>query len=140
MLAALRLSRFDPTLLVELLPRLLEELPGVPDLVRGEVSRVLRRVWANWFAIGEPVDLALCLGLAFSAMELYPDAVDFLELSVKEHPDSAPAAFAMAVARRGVREPRAALAWVTRALELEPAFSQARTLRALLAEDVGTEA
>jgi hypothetical protein len=98
---------------------------------------VLLRVWDNWFPIGEPVDLALCLGLAFSAMERYPQAVDFLDLSVKEHPGSAPAAFSMAVARRGVHDLRAALEWVTKALELDPGFSEARTLRALLTEELG---
>jgi len=137
MLAGLRLSRFDPTLLVELLPGLLEVLPTVPDSARGEVERVLLRVWDNWFPIGEPVDLALCVGLGFSAMERYPQAVDFLELSVKEHPESAPAAFSMAVARRGVHDLRAALEWVTKALELDPGFSEARALRALLSEELG---
>jgi hypothetical protein len=135
--AGLRLSRFDPTLLVELLPGLLEVLPAVPDTAKGEVERVLLRVWDNWFPIGEPVDLALCVGLAFSAMERYPQAIDFLDLSVKEHPDSAPAAFSMAVARRGVHDLRAALEWVTKALELDPGFSEARALRALLSEELG---
>jgi len=137
LLAGLRLSRFDPSLLVELLPGLLEVLPTVPDSTKGEVERVLLRAWDNWFPIGEPIDLALCVGLAFSAMERFPQAVDFLERSVKEHPESAPAAFSMAVARRGVHDLRAALEWVTKALELEPGFSEARALRAVLTEELG---
>ena len=137
MLAALRLSRFEPTLLIELLPRLLDLLPTVPDSMRTEVERMLLRVWDHWFPIGEPVDLALCLGLAFSAMDRFARAVDFLELSVKEHPDSAPAAFAMGVARRGLCDLRAARAWSERALELEPGFSQARALRAVVADELG---
>ena len=135
-LAVLRLSRFEPTLLIELLPRLLDVLPTVSEPVRAEVERVLYRVWDNWFPIGEPIDLALCVGLAFSAMDRFPPAIDFLELTVKEHPDSAPAAFAMAVARRGVRDLRAAGDWAQRALDLEPGFSQARALRAVLAEEL----
>ena len=137
LLGGLRLSRFDPALLVELLPGLLQVLPTVPDHARSEAERVLLRVWDNWFPIGEPVDLALCVGLAFSAMERYPQAVDFLDLSVKEHPESAPAAFSMAVARRGVHDLRAALEWVTKALRLDPGFSEARALRALLSEELG---
>ena len=78
-------------------------LPTVSERMRSEVGRVLVRVWDNCFPIGEPIDMALCVGLGFSAMERFPQAVDFLELSVKEHPESAPAAFAMAVARRGHR-------------------------------------
>jgi hypothetical protein len=137
-LASLRLSRFDPALLVELLPGLLEVLPTVPDSLRSEIERVLVRVWDNYFPIGEPIDMALCVGLAFSAMERFPEAVDFLEMSVKEHSESAPAAFAMAVARRGQRDLRLALEWVAKALELEPGFSEARALRAVLTEELGT--
>ena len=137
LLAGLRLSRFDPSLLIELLPGLLEVLPTVGEPTKTEVERVLLRVWDNWFPIGEPIDLALCVGLAFSAMERFPQAVDFLEASVKEHPESAPAAFSMAVARRGLRDLRAAMAWVTKAIELEPGFSEARALRVVLAEELG---
>jgi hypothetical protein len=136
-LASLRLSRFDPALLVELLPGLLEVLPTVPDSMRSEIERVLVRAWDNYFPIGEPIDMALCVGLGFSAMERFPEAVDFLEMSVKEHPESAPAAFAMAVAQRGLRDLRLALDWVAKALELEPGFSEARALRAVLTEELG---
>ncbi|HEY5978005.1 MAG TPA: hypothetical protein VIT41_00080 [Microlunatus sp.] len=137
MLASLRLSRFDPTLLVELLPALLDVLPGVSEPERAEVERVLRRVWDNYFPIGEPIDMALCLGLLHAAIHRFPAAIGFLERSVTEHPDSAPAAFSMAVAHRGLRDLRTAQVWVERALVLDPAFSEARTLRAVLADDLG---
>ena len=137
MLASLRLSRFDPALLIELLPGLLDALPAAPDSMRVEVERVLLRVWDNHFPIGEPIDMALCVGLAFSAMDRFARAVDFLELSVKEHPDSPPAAFSMGVARRGLRDLHAALEWTQRALELDPGFAQARALRAVLIDELG---
>lgn len=136
MLAGLRLSRFEPGLLIELLPRLLEVLPGTAEPLRAEVAHALNRVWRCWFPIGEPVDLALCLGLAFSAMDRFPQAVEYLEQSTKEHPESAPAAFAMAVARRGLHDLRAADEWARRALAVEPGFSQARALRAVLAAEL----
>lgn len=136
MLAGLRLARFEPGLLIELLPRLLEELPGAAEPVRSEVAQVLDRVWRCWFPIGEPVDLALCIGLAFSAMDRFPQAVEYLELSTQEHPKSAPAAFAMAVARRGLHDLPAADEWARRALAVEPGFSQARALRAVLAAEL----
>lgn len=139
MLAGLRLSRFDPTLLVELLPTLLEILPGVSEPERVEVERVLQRVWDTYFPIGEPVDMSLCLGLLHSAIHRFPTAIGFLERSVTEHPESAPAAFSMAVAHRGLRDLRTAQVWVERALLLDPAFSEARTLRAVLAADLGLE-
>ena len=136
MLASLRLSRSDPTLLIEFLPTLLDVLPGAPEVVKNETHRILGQVWDNYFPIGEPIDMALCMGLVLSAIQRFPEAIDFLELSVKEHPESAPAAFAMAVALRGMRDLRAARDWVGRALEFEPGFSEARSLRAMLAEEL----
>jgi tetratricopeptide (TPR) repeat protein len=136
LLASLRLSRFDPSMFIELLPGLLEVLPSVPDGTRNEVGRVLVQVWDNYFSIGEPIDLGLCVGLAFSAMERYPEAVEFLDISVKEHPESPAAAFAMAVARRGLRDLGAAAEWTARALTLQPGFSEARALRAILADEL----
>jgi hypothetical protein len=138
MLAAIRLSRYDPTLLLELIPSLLEALPAVPDAMRSEVGRVLLKVWDNFFPIGEPIDMALCIGLAFSALDRFSDAVRFLERSVADHPDSAAAAFSMAVAQRGLGDPVTAMTWAKRSLELQPTLSEARTLRTVLAEELGS--
>jgi hypothetical protein len=44
----------------------------------------------------------------------------------------------MAVARRGLRDLRAAGEWAQRALDLEPGFPQARALRAVLTEELAT--
>lgn len=136
LLASLRLSQHDPALFVELMPPLLEVLPNVPDRMKAEIAQAIGRVWDNFFPIGEPVDLALCVGLAYSSLGYFTEAVEYLGLSVKDHPDSAPSAFAMAVARRGLRDLRAATEWTDRALALEPGFSEARALRAVLVDEV----
>ena len=68
LLAALRFSRFDPSLFVEFLPAFLELLPTVAEPLKNEVQRVLAKVWSRYFPIGEPIDIALCIGLALSAM------------------------------------------------------------------------
>ena len=137
LLAALRLSRFDPTMFAEFLPALLEVLPEVPESMRAEVARVLTRIQDNWFPIGENVDMELCLGLAFSALGHHAQALDCLAVSVAEHPDNAQAAFATAIARRGLGQFEAALEWAERAVALEPAFSEAKALRAVLWSDIG---
>ncbi|MEO9322510.1 tetratricopeptide repeat protein [Nocardioides sp. C4-1] len=137
LLAALRLSRYDPTLLVELLPRLLDVLPDVPDVQRADVERALLRVWDQWFPIGERLDLALCVGLALSAMDRFARALPFLEDSVAAHPDSAPALFSLAVAHRGAGDLEAARRWVDRALDADPGMAQARALRAVVDDELG---
>ena len=106
------------------------------ELGVGPVGRFFPHPAGADHPIGEPIDMALCMGLILSAIQRFPEAIDFLELSVKEHPESAPAAFAMAVALRGMRDLRAAQDWVGRALEFEPGFSEARSLRAMLADEL----
>jgi hypothetical protein len=137
--AVLRLSRFDPSALAELLPGLLDVLPEVPDDRRSEVERMLCRVADNWFDIGEPIDMALCLGLAFGALSRFGAAVRHLQRSIEAHPDSPDAALAMAAAQRGLRDLPTALRWTDRALELRPGLAEARALRAVLVDELGSE-
>jgi tetratricopeptide (TPR) repeat protein len=139
LLACLRLSRFDPAVFAELLPSLLETLPTIPYSMKNVIEGALVRVWKNYYPIGEPIDLALCIGLALSAISRFPEAIDFLERSVKEHHDSPEAAFAMAAARHGQRDLQSAREWVDKALELEPGFPEARALRAILMEELHDE-
>jgi hypothetical protein len=139
LLAVLRLSRFDAGTFAELLPALLEVLPDCPESRRSEVERVLRHVEGNWFDIGEPIDMALCLGLAFGAMSRFDEAVRHLQLSVTARPNSADSAVAMAFAQRGRRDLPAAMHWVQRALELQPAMADARSLRVTLADELGLQ-
>jgi hypothetical protein len=137
MLAVLRLSRFDPGVFAELVPALLEVLSDVADGRRTEIERALRRVDENWFDIGEPIDMALCLGLTFGAMSRFDVATGYLERSVRAHPDNADAALALAVALRGKHDLGDAMRWVDRALQLEPTLAEARTLRVILGDELG---
>ena len=137
LLAVLRLSRFDPGVFAELSPALLDALTDLPDERRTEVERALRRVGDNWFDIGEPVDMALCLGLAFGAMSRFDEAISHLERSVAAHPASADSAVALAAAYRGRRDLSAALHWAERALALAPRLAEPRALRIALTDALG---
>lgn len=137
LIAALKLSRYDTTLFLELLPALLDRLPEVPDPTRADVGRVLTRVYENYFPIGEEIDVSLCVGLAFSAMDRCPQAAGYLQESIDANPDNPQAAFAMAICQRGLGDMTAASEMVARALELHPTFSEARALRAVLDAERG---
>lgn len=135
-LALLRFSRFDPSLFVELFPTLLEILPAVPEARKNEVERVFHQVWKRYFPIGEPLDVALCIGLSLSAMQRHGAAVRYLTYSQSERATSPESAFAMAAAKYGQRDLAGALLWANRALELEPTFSEARALRISISDDL----
>ena len=139
LLACVRFSRWDPAMFLELFPALLEAMPSVPEPVKGEVHRTLCNVWRHYFPIGEPIDLALCIGFVLSAMSWYPEAIEFFDRSVTELGTTAESAFAMAAARYGQRNLADAREWVDRALVLEPGFSEARTLRATLRNELNDE-
>jgi hypothetical protein len=133
-LAALAHARWDPSVFLDHLPALLDELPGLDDTRRPEVDRALRNVWDAWFPIGEQADVALCIGLAYSAMTYYHESIRFLERSIAEHGASAESALAVALAHYGRRDLEAAEEWVGKALAIEPGFGAARTLRLTLDE------
>ena len=101
LLAVLRLARFDPGVFAELLPALLDALPDVPEDRRSEVERVLRRVEGNWFDIGEPIDMALCLGLAYGAMLRVDEAITHLRALSPPTPTVLTRPLALAAAHRG---------------------------------------
>lgn len=140
MLALLRLARFDPGMFAEMVPALLEQLPELPDVRRSDAARVLHRIEANWFDIGEPIDMALCLGLAFGALSRFDEAIVHLKRSVEAHPDGADPALALAVAHRGRHDFPEAMQWAQRALQLQPGMPEARALRVMLADELGWEA
>ena len=63
-LAWLKLSRWDPNLLVSFFPTLMNLLPSTPPEAREELTWVIHEVGDNYYDIGEPVKLSFCLGKA----------------------------------------------------------------------------
>ena len=121
---------------LELFPAFMDAMPTVAEPMKGEVLRALQQVWQHYFPIGEPVDLALCIGFALSSMSRYPEAVEFLQRSVDQRGATAESAFALAAAWYAQRDLGAAGEWVERALQLEPGFPEARVLRATLMDEL----
>lgn len=129
MLTYLRVSRFDPVVFQACFSPLLDVVAAAPADARPDVARVLEAVWAQYFAIGEESDLALCLGLILAAMHYYHEAQQYFHVSITEHGATADAALGLALCANGLGDHDGALDRVEESLALNPSLSSAVSLR-----------
>lgn len=131
----LRFTGCDPKLVVDALPHLTArvEAAAPPPAVRDELVRVLVAAWDGYFHIGESFDLGRALGTLAAALAAWPEAIRFLEGSLRDH-GAAPAALVqLAECHHRLGEAAAARARLDEALALDPAHAAALALAARLA-------
>jgi tetratricopeptide (TPR) repeat protein len=129
LLAFLRLSRWDYRRFIECLHVFKERLPDAPDVRKRELHEAARRVWDAYLPIGEEEDLAFHIGTLLLEMELYREALEFLQHSVDLYGAEPGTAYNMAVCYNGLSQTPEALECVTQALELDAEFDAAKALR-----------
>ena len=129
MLTYLRISRFDPVVFLACFPPLLDVVAGAPADARPDVARVVEAVWAQYFAIGEETDLAVCVGLILTAMHYYAEAERYFHVSIAEHGANADAALGLALCANGRGDVPGAMDHVEESLGLNPGLQSALTLR-----------
>jgi hypothetical protein len=131
----LRFTGGDPRLVIDALPYL-RALIGAgepsPD-ARVALLRVLDLAWEHHFHIGEPFDLGLALGELVVALGAWPEALTFLEGSLRWHGATPAALVQLAGCHDRLGQPVAARARLDEALALDPAHAGARALAARLA-------
>jgi hypothetical protein len=132
-MAYVRAYLADSTVLLECFPRLLDLATDAPEAARLDLHRLVNQVWEEYFPIGEPADLALCLGLLLAAIDRQREALDFFAESRRALGPTPTAVYAEALARLALRELDVASKLADEALALEPGFSAARRLKATLA-------
>jgi tetratricopeptide (TPR) repeat protein len=137
MLAYLRLSRWDASILLGCFPTLLEWVDSLSEPERQELYGVIRRVWDVYYPIGEKLDLAFYLGMLLYGMAYYPEAIEFFGHSLRLYGPDASSAYNIGMCHYNLRQLEAALAWVDQALELDPAFGAARGMRIEIQEEMG---
>jgi tetratricopeptide (TPR) repeat protein len=94
------------------------------------------KVWECYLPIGEENDLAFELGTLLVEMELYAEALEFLQCSIALNGTAPGTAHNIAVCHYSLGQTEQALEYVDRALELDPAFAEARALRATLSPTI----
>lgn len=81
LIALLRLSAYDSSLFLQILPRLKQVLKEVSHEERGRIAQTIQQVWRFYFDINEPKDLAISLAGIFFDLGYYEQALEYFEHS-----------------------------------------------------------
>lgn len=136
-LAALRLTRWDPVTLLRLFPVLVKQLRSVVTEREG-LRSALTRTWANHYPLNANENiLAFQCGVILSEMGFYEEALSMFERSRRIVGPSAATSYNQALCAAGLKRNSEALAFVTEACKLDAAFEPARQLRKKLEDESG---
>lgn len=127
-LAALRLTHWDPIALIRLFPVLARQLRKVVA-EREDVFRAVERTWANHFPVnaGENV-LAFDCGVILLELRFFKEAMAMFRTSEKVLGPSATTSYNLGLCAMGMQRSHEAMALMKEACELDPLFEPARRL------------
>lgn len=83
LIALLRLSAYDSTFFIKLLPRLKQALQAITLNERKRLAETLHEVWKMYFNISESYDLAYELGGIFYDLGFYTEALAYFQSSIE---------------------------------------------------------
>lgn len=134
-IAYLGFTGCDPKLVTDALPHLMAQVGATapPAGIRDELVHVLAATWDNYFHIGEPFDFGLALGEFAVALAAWPEAIRFLEGSLRWYGPTPAALVQLAECHDRLGQPAVARARLDEALALDPAHAGALELAARLA-------
>ena len=126
----LRLSRFDPNVVLDNAQRILDLVPSAGDQTRRELTLMLERVFDNFVPIGR--DLPFELARIYLMLNRPRDGIRFNELSLKLFGEHAVTWSNQALCYHNAEDDPKALQCLDRALALDPENATARAWRARL--------
>ncbi len=126
----LRLSRFDPNVVLDNAQRILDLVPSAGDQTRRELVVMLERVFDNFVPIGR--DLPFELARIYLMMNRPRDGIRFNDLSLKLFGEHAVTWSNQALCHHNAEDDAEALRCLDRALQLDPENATARAWRARL--------
>lgn len=129
LLAWLRLSGGDASVLLGAFPNLLEKVATASEPLLRELHLAIHQVWEAYFPIREHRDLAFHLGVLLSEMRYYPDALFLFQQSVGIYGPNPATLYNIALCLHHLGDHEAAMEEVERSLEASPDFEPALTLR-----------
>jgi len=134
-LAALRLTRWDPIAFMRFFPILARQLQTA-STERNDLHTAVMRTWANHYPIsaGEN-ELAFQCGVVLLELRFYQDALKMFQISQSVLGPSAPTAYNLGLCFLGLGCSSDALAWMTEACRLDPKFEPARLSRERLEKE-----
>lgn len=139
-LAVLRVCGWDANILLGSMKALQSGMDKATTRQRAELHAALLRVWDCYFPIGEEADLAFAIGALLVDMEYFPEALEFLEHSLREREPDGATYFNMALCHMRLRQFEKALAATEEGLKLRPTSDLAKSLRVQLQAEVARHA
>jgi len=133
-LALWRLGRYDAEWFLQSVQRIRDLLPMGSDDEIDDIRSGIRSMWQSYYPMGEEFDLALECGMLMYQMDLFAEALEFLERSLSQSEASTDSIvlYNIAVCSYEVGNELAALDYTQRVLSLEPEHEGAIALRLLL--------
>lgn len=127
---ALRFSHDDAHQFACFLPRLMALAESLDAEEQRELAELCERVWAGYFPLGEPLDLAAAIAGLLYAIDAYRPALVFFERSLSIYGPDTGSLFNMAACHRLLDEDAAAAALLRRVVAADPANAPAHALLA----------
>ncbi|HYQ84281.1 MAG TPA: hypothetical protein VEP28_09810, partial [Rubrobacter sp.] len=136
-LAFLRFSGWDANIFWGISSRLLALIPEMDEETRHDLGQAVHRVWDLYLPIGEQRDLAFQIALILAAIDRVSEALGFFTESLCLHGEHPTTLYNIALCHARLRQLPAALDVIGKALDLQPAYPEARDLRSRLQAEIG---
>jgi len=131
LIALYRLSVYDSTFFITLLPRLKLLAQNLSHEERRRLMQTLHKVWKMYFTINEKFDLAYSIGGIFYDIGCYQEALDYFDFSIVEFGDKADTFFNQALCYYQLREDDLFSKKLKVAQDKYPGFAQLEHLEGL---------
>jgi tetratricopeptide (TPR) repeat protein len=136
-LAAVRVSGWDPAVLMSCAETLFERLPQAPEVLKQELRWAIQHAWEQHFPIADNDAFAGCLATLLFQLEDYAEALNLYAKAGPQAETDPASAYNIALCHFRLHQPSSALEFALRALTLDPGFEQARALRVRLESELG---
>ncbi len=131
LIAFYRLSSYDSTIFIKLLPRLKQVKQNVTFTERRRLAQTMHCVWNMYFYINEKFDLSYEIGGLFYDLGFYSQALDYFNYSVDSFGEKIDVSYNQALCYYQLREDELFYTTVNKAKELFPNSDILETLQDL---------
>ena len=128
-LSLLRLSNYDPTLVLRYQAAVIHKAESIESPLREDLLDALNTAWNRHYLVqGDPNDLHFVMGVIFQAMGESNSALNAYHHSITEHGEHATTSFNIALVKRDLGDLAGALDDAQKTLELSPDHKDALRL------------
>ena len=120
LIAIYRLSSYDSTIFIKLLPRLKQVKQRITFNERKRIAQTMHRVWNLYFNINEEIDLSYEIGGVFYDLGFYIEALEYFKYSINSFGEKVDVRYNQALCYYQLREDEQFYITLKKAKELFP--------------------